>query len=183
MDRDIAAAMNALHAAQQGWLNARRREGRLYQVGDKVWVARPKQIGGHKIQPWWAGPFPIVEREGDQSYVVQWGPEGTLRVHADQLKPWVGDPVTTPGVPLVYNSRDDCDEIPAKVSLIRAHRETRWGFEFLVHWVGAPASEDSWEPLSTFLRVKCPIWQLYCQHHSLPIVLPPPAASGGEAVA
>jgi len=74
LDFDISKAMNELHERQKDKVNQRKGERPPFKVGDKVWVMRPKPLGGHKIQPWWAGPYPIVQRMGTRSYGVEWAP-------------------------------------------------------------------------------------------------------------
>lgn len=182
MDRKISSNMNAMHEAQQAKINARRREGHQYNVGDKVWVMRPKPLGGHKIQPWWAGPYPIVEREGAQSFVLQWSDTEVLRVHADQLKPWIGDALQSHGIPIKYRHTDPHDDLPMKIAIIRAHREGPYGLEFLIHWEGSTPVEDTWEPMASFIRIRSHEWRDYCESHQLPISLArqPPAARGAE---
>ena len=107
-------------------------------MGDTVWVARPKQVGGHKIQTWWVGPYPIVERKGNSSFAVQWGPNDTLDVHADQLKPWKGESESDDGIPLFFHQDEHKEKLPMKVEKIRGHRLTVNGYEFLTHWQGSP---------------------------------------------
>ena len=140
-------------------------------MGQKVWVMRPKPLGGHKIQPWWAGPYPIIAQEGAQSFVVQWGDSGGLRVHADQLKPWFEDVISTPSIPIHYHQGEGVAQGPLEVGQVKGHRNTAWGWEFLTHWKGAPVSEDTWEPISTFIQVQSPEWQAYCAQQGLAVAL------------
>ena len=171
MDTKIAKELDKIHAAQQGYINEKRREGHQHRVGDKVWVIRPKQLGGNKISPWWLGPYPIVAREGERSFVVLKTPTETLSVHADQLKPWYGEDVEGPGIPIVYRQKDPGDTLPMEVEGIRTHRESVFGLEFLVQWKGASPQADSWEPVASFVRIKSDIWWQYCEQHQVPITV------------
>ena len=168
MDKDIAAAMNALHSTQQGWINSQRKTGQQYKIGDQVWVQRPKQVGGHKIQPWWAGPYPIVGQEGEQSFVVRWGSEGLLPVHADQLKPWVGEALATQGIPMCYRHSDPVGQLPLRIATIRDHRQTQWGYEFLVHWEGTPLPRTRGSQAPPLFIYAAPSGRLIVKHTACP---------------
>ena len=39
--------------------------------------------------------------------------------------------------------------------------------EFLIHWKGAPNSDDSWESLASFVLVQSKVWQDYCREQEL----------------
>jgi hypothetical protein len=53
------------------------------------------------------------------------------------------------------------------VDRIREHRKGAKGWEFLVHWKGAPNSEDSWEGPETFLFLCSKEWKDYCKDKDL----------------
>ena len=115
MEAKIAEAMRSLHAAQQKAINNKRKEGHLYQVGDKVWLLRPRGIGGDKTQSWWTGPYTIVGREGERSFVLQKTATETHNAHADQLKPWVADETEGQGIPMEYRVGDPAHSLPMEV--------------------------------------------------------------------
>ena len=171
MEAKIAEAMRSLHAAQQKAINNKRKEGHLYQVGDKVWLLRPRGIGGDKTQSWWTGPYPIVGREGERSFVLQKTATETHNAHADQLKPWVADETEGQGIPMEYRVGDPAHSLPMEVENIRTHRTTPHGQEFLVHWKGTSPQEDSWEPVSSFMNMPCAKWQEYCQHSGVAVTV------------
>ena len=162
IDRQVKDAMEEVHLMQQRSANKSRTEGHEFRVGEKVWVARPKPLGGHKIQAWWVGPYPITERRGNQSYVVAWSPTETLRVHADQLKKWVPEEVEGLGVPLFYKQGVPPSQWPLSVYKVISHRETHKGLEFLTQWEGAPASMDTWVPIQDFVKNAPAAWREYC---------------------
>ena len=70
-----------------------------------------------------------MEREGEQSFIIQWNNSETLRVHADQLKPWVNDELQNSGIPMVYRHTDPQDDLLMKIAVVRAHREGPYGLE------------------------------------------------------
>ena len=181
LGKKIATTMNAMHEAQEAKINSQRKEIHKYNVGDKVWVMRPKPLGGHKIQPWWAGPYPIVGREGEQSFVLQWNDLETLRVHADQLKPWRGDEMQGSGISMTYRHTDPHDVLPMKVAVIRGYREGPCGLEFLIHWEGSTPVEDTWEPTASFVHIRSREWRDYCDQHQIPISLAPPPSARRRA--
>ena len=52
LDREVAGVLDALHQKEKDRVNQDRRASHPYRVGQLVWVARPKQVGGNKIQTW-----------------------------------------------------------------------------------------------------------------------------------
>ena len=48
LDKTLSAVMNDLHAKQVGFLNRAVVEKVGFQVGDRVWVLRPKLMGDTK---------------------------------------------------------------------------------------------------------------------------------------
>ena len=81
------------------------------------------------------------------------------------MGPW--DPDDSEGIPLFYDHTDPVHRPPLEVERIRDHRQTADGWEFLIHWKGAPNSRDSWEPPTSFLTLHSPIWIEYCAAHNL----------------
>lgn len=106
IDRTVAQKLKAAHDKVAAQVNRTRKKRPPYSIGEWVWISRPKPIGGMKLETWWRGPFRVLRRVGDASYVVRLLPRGELEVHADQMKPCVweelGEPTTelpdpTPG--------------------------------------------------------------------------------------
>ena len=105
-------------------------------MGDQVWVIRPKGITGPKTETWWTGPAKVVERVGEASYVVEFGPGDRLDVHQDQLKRYHANEPVGEGVPLVYHVDYTRQKGPLPTK-IRAHRVVGGRkLELLVHWEG-----------------------------------------------
>ena len=101
MDSAIAQRMNLAHEVIARRVNGRRHKRPPYELGDWVWVRRPKPVGGVKLQTWWRGPYQVEARVGDCSYKVRIPQKGnSLEVHADQLKPCIWEALTDQGVPL-----------------------------------------------------------------------------------
>ena len=52
LDTLVAIKLNELHAQHTETHNRTVPEKTRYQPGDRVWVLRPKQVGGHKLETW-----------------------------------------------------------------------------------------------------------------------------------
>ena len=179
IDRLLSDQLNEAHQNQADYYNSRRRDRRTFTVGEKVWLIRPKKVGGNKIKSWWTGPFPIVKQLGKDVYALQTSPNETTDAHSDQIKKFLDDEVWTTGIPMVYSHRDPRDKPPMEVDRIRDRRQVGDSWEFLVHWKGAPNAADTWEPTVSFLHLNSPVWQQYCKDeglftdiHDLPVYTP-----------
>ena len=71
MEKTVATTLNKVHLAAQRDTNRGRTARDPSKVGDRVWVLRPKGVGGNKISTWWIGPYKLVERVGESSFKVQ----------------------------------------------------------------------------------------------------------------
>ena len=105
----VASTLNGVHAAAQLDTNRGRKARDPPKLGDKVWVLRPKGVGGNKISTWWLGPYKVVERVGQSSFKVQIRPGIFQDVHLDQIKPYELDEALGIGRPLTYR-RDELDQ-------------------------------------------------------------------------
>ena len=95
VDRLAAEAINRAHEGQMARLNRNRKEREGFQVGDLVWVARPRTgVTGHKLNTAWLGPAKVVQQLSRCTYEVQTKPDHTTEVHLDQLKRHVPDDIT-----------------------------------------------------------------------------------------
>ena len=53
IDREVARVLNTTHFKKQEWFNKGRSEGKVYAVGDKVWVLRPREVASEgKFKTW-----------------------------------------------------------------------------------------------------------------------------------
>jgi hypothetical protein len=171
LDAQLSQALNALHARRAESTRVGRTPERDYQLQDLVWVLRPPILGTEKrLTSRWRGPWQIVQRVGEHSFILM-TPEGDFRgVHDSQMKPYQGDPYGEEGELLSF--RKDEEAVPArrakKLGELRGHRRNTWGeWEFLTHWEGDPDSETAWEPARTFMRQGTPQWLAYCLRHGL----------------
>ncbi|EPS67738.1 hypothetical protein M569_07036 [Genlisea aurea] len=63
-----------------------KRQARKFQVGDRVWLKRPKGITGPSpTEALWTGPYRIGKQVGTNSFVLKIG-RTEIAAHADQLK-------------------------------------------------------------------------------------------------
>ena len=109
----------------------------------------------------------MVQRLGKGVYELRISENETREAHSDHLKLYHLEGTDTEGIPLFYDHTDPPTRPPLQVDRIRTHRQTASGWEFLVHWKGAPNSRDSWEPPTSFLALCSPEWLAYCQDHAL----------------
>ena len=167
IDTLVGDRLNQLHVDQAERFNAHKRDRRTFNVGDSVWLIKPKQVGGNKISSWWTGPYTIVQRLGRDVFNLKISLTENLEVHTDQLKIFHPDTILEGGIPLFYDSTDRREKSPLEVERVRAHRAAHGGLEFLVHWKGAPNAEDSWEKPERFLIIFSQAWVDYCKDHNL----------------
>ena len=159
LDKTVAETLNRVHAAAQGETNRGRKAREPPKVGDKVWVLRPKGVGGNKISTWWLGPYKVVQRVGQSSFQIQIRPGMIQDVHLDQIKPYVIDEVLGIGRQITYRREEPDQSTQRRVEKIRDQRvNDRGETEFLTHWEGTQESEDAWEPASGFLSACSPEW-------------------------
>ena len=140
IDKSIAAEINSQHHDIQVRHNRQVRSRTGFEVGDLVWLLKPKPVGGHKTQTWWVGPVPIVAKRGAASHDNATWDEGQRAVHISQLKPYIGDPIIADGVPLHhYRPGNREAAITPVIEGICAHRYGENGtIQFLTRWEGAP---------------------------------------------
>jgi hypothetical protein len=169
IDKQVAKRLEATHAAAQQRHNSKIRVRPPFQIGDTVWVKKPPQLGGAKLQTYWVGPTTIISRAGDSSFEIL-TPDGYQQgVHASQLKHFYDD-VLEGGVPLHFyrpHYREGPPPDP-RVLCILSHRIADNGTpSFLVRWVGALAEQDSWIELQEFIRLQDTQWVTYCQEQGI----------------
>ena len=117
------------------------------------------------MDTWWVGPTEVLERVGDQSYVVQLSPSRTFQVHASHMKPFVEDPLGKHVVDLHHflPTHEELGVTPNEwtVDKIIRHRTGKDGRpEFLTRWEGY--KEETWEPLENFVIRLNSDWLQYC---------------------
>ena len=135
----IADHMNREHKMIQNRINRDRKEDPIYNIGDLVLMKRPKTIGGDKLETYWTGPYPIVRREGERSFVIQKAPHREVNVHMDQLKPWIAEWDPPPGqASLRTIITPKVRTPPCSVQNIQARRRNHGEWETLIQWEGAP---------------------------------------------
>ena len=96
VDANLARLLNAAHEKVARRVNAHRKEGPDFQVGDWVWYARPREVGGMKLKTWWMGPYKIWSQVGDRSFQLRSAQGEMLDAHVDQLKPCVWEELEEP---------------------------------------------------------------------------------------
>jgi hypothetical protein len=87
----VAANLKQGHQQPKYRHNSQIKSRPEFQVGDMVWVMKPKPIGGHKTQTYWEGPTTIISRSGQNSFTIITKEGDSRKVHAAQLKPYYDD--------------------------------------------------------------------------------------------
>jgi hypothetical protein len=152
-------------------VNRRRREAPSYAKGDKVWVRRSVENKEAHLRSMWTGPYLVVDREGNRSYVVGTGKEKRFHVHASQMKPCEEDTLTDKGIPLYYYQKTEGQqeemEDTWKMKKILGHRTERGQLQFLVEWEGGNAEQATWQPVKDFFHEYCGPCVAYANEHGL----------------
>ena len=86
IDMAISESYNTLHQKQTDQYNAKRRGQRTFSVGEKIWLIKPRGLGGRGMATWWEGPYVITQRVGQNVYTINKGGGDQCDVHADQIK-------------------------------------------------------------------------------------------------
>ena len=102
IDISVAQAINDAHQALAEKLNAKRKNRPPYEIDEWVWYARPKSVGGVKLQSWWQGPFKVKARVGEHSYRLRTPQGQEFDAHSDQLKPCEWEEPSEPITNLQY---------------------------------------------------------------------------------
>ena len=86
IDKEVAQVLEGAHERIAERVNAHRQPRPPFQVGDWVFLLKPKPIGGVKLSPWWLGPYLVLSRVGEHSYQIKLRANTHLDVHVSQLK-------------------------------------------------------------------------------------------------
>jgi hypothetical protein len=133
------------------------RRGVQFIVGDWVWLhLQHRTVVGvtaaspSKLGPKFYGLYQVLRRIGNVSYQLQLPPRAKIHdvFHVSLLKKFEGPPPTAV-VPLPDILHGRIVPTPNKVTKARLNRGV---WEVLVHWVGRPATDASWEQLDDFKR-------------------------------
>ncbi len=101
VDQLVAEHLKKRHQKTQERHDAKIKARPEFQVGDLVWIMKPKPIRGHKTQTYWVGPTTILSRAGQNSFTIATKEGDTRDVHIVQLKPYFDD-VLEGGVPQYF---------------------------------------------------------------------------------
>jgi len=170
LDKKVSDILNALHAKNFETLNKNRKNPTPFEVGQKVWVLRPRGLSADKLQSWWVGPCPIVKRVGEMSYEVEIKPGHVISLHRSQMKQHFDDEFSSEKLEMFHfqPTKEDFDSgmDEWEVEKIFKHRLNKFGkLEFLVKWKGF---EDlTWEPLMNFLHRYSKDWRDYVASKNL----------------
>jgi Chromo (CHRromatin Organisation MOdifier) domain len=164
LDAQVAKILNDLHAKEFAAINKKRKVPESFQIGQKVWVLRPRGLSADKLRSWWIGPCPVTGRLGDMSYEVEIKPGSKVTLHRSQLKPHFVDEFSAEKLQEFHfqPTQEEIDTGPDEwvVEKIMGHRKDKRGrYEFLTKWVDY--DETTWEPLMNFIHRYSLDWRNY----------------------
>ena len=173
IDIKVATRLNEIHQTKSENTNLSRKELEPFEVGTKVWYRRPEK-SGDKLDSRWLGPATIVERQGNNSYVIQIKPDYVMKSHRSFLKPYKEEIFIGQPTPLYFHQRtvQDTEVLPEEwnVAKIINHRKERDGsWKFLTTWEGFDPSEATWEPVENFFHRFNSDFIEYVHKHKLPV--------------
>ena len=94
LDQELAKHINDHHKKIENSRNKKRpQDPYVYKPNDMVWVFRPNETGGIKLDTRWHGPYRVLTRTGEHSYEVKTADTTPLDVHTSQLKPCHWEPL------------------------------------------------------------------------------------------
>ena len=119
-----------------------------YHVGDFVLLKRTHDTIPAKLQALWLGPYKVVDIPAPQVYKLQslFDPQLTQEVHHMRLIPFnLRDDVTMSELADLAE-RDNGEFVVDKV--VGHEGFNKRDIRFLIHWLGYPSSEDTWQSWS-----------------------------------
>ena len=170
--QDSCQQLEKEHAERQK--SAPSSTAQTFRVGDPVWVIRPRPMGTHRTKTCFT-PGEVVGRIGEDTYRIKVVHGQFRERHESQLR--VREP-DLPGqhVSLDYaaheaDSDDDYaeqdDYTVEKILAQRPNASAPGGLEFKVRWRGYGPSEDTCEPVSSFVpRINTPFMDYIRKHKS-----------------
>ena len=176
LEKQILDTSNKEHMRLMEYYNAKRKRFETHQLGDKVWLMRPKRTGD-KLETYWVGPCLIIQRTGQHSYEVDIGEGKTRTAHIDQMKKYEQDENTGQSLKIHYypykHGDFETDLDGMEVADILQHKTEHGQLKFLTLWEGYPRSEATWEPVNHFFHRYCYKLVEYAKNHNLQVdVLP-----------
>jgi hypothetical protein len=168
--KKVADILNSLHSKHFDTLNKERKTPSPFQVGQRVWVLRPRGLSADKLQSWWIGPCPIVSRIGEMSYEVEIKPGHVISLHRSQMKQHFDDEFAGEKLEMFHfqptKEEFDSGVDEWEVERILRHRVNKFGkLEFLVKWKGY--DDITWEPLMNFIHRYSKDWKEYVAQKNL----------------
>ena len=86
VEKEFSHTLNVAHRIQSQQFNERCKAKEIFALGDLVWFLRPRTHATNKLFSWWIGPCPVLDRLGENSYLIEVKPGVKMSVHRQQLK-------------------------------------------------------------------------------------------------
>jgi len=84
-------------------------------VAEWIFLKRPTAFVGPKTQTSWPGPYQIIEKVCEHSFVIQVTPKSTQEVQTSQIDICFTQPTTKSLYPIVFQREDTFLSTPAGV--------------------------------------------------------------------
>ena len=143
-----------------------------FEVGDPVWVLRPRPMGTHRTKTWFT-PGEVVRRIGEDTYRIKVGRGQFRERHESQLLAREPD-IRGKHVSLNYTAHEadsgndyalQDDYTVEKILANRPNASAPRGGEVKVRWQGYGPSHDTQKPVSSFVpRINTPFMEYVRRH-------------------
>ncbi len=158
----------------------RNRPVQTFEVGAKVMISSRNldiehlgisRTGTEKFGPLWIGPYPVLEKISIDTYRLQIpiGLKLHPEFHTSLLKPYVkhSDPnrLNKPNEGMIAAGGLVSDAL--LIEDVIDHRRQGKKIQYLVTWLGYPASENSWEDQPGIYRAACGLINNYLEKRGL----------------
>ena len=165
VDEKVAKHLNDLHVRQSSYHNRGLLGLMPFQRWDKVWYLRPPDAG-NKLDSKWLGPCLVMEREGENSYIIQVKEGQNIKAHRMHLKGYVEDEENQHQVDLFHHQRtvplpDSQPDMWFTEAVLNHRVNQRGQLELLTKWQGY--DEANWEPVGSFFHSYSADLVDYCQ--------------------
>lgn len=117
----------------------------LYQAGDLIlWNPREhsKSFRSSKLAPKLLGPFVVLTQKKNDVTCEHIQSKEVRVFHASRISPYIGSHTSAADASLL----DSEEYIVESITAHRGSWTSLTSLEFLVHWLGYPTEDDTWEP-------------------------------------
>ena len=136
-----------------------------------------RKTDSNKLEPRWHGPCIIEAVVAHQQYKIRIDHNRVKNSGVEHLKAYIpplhGDPLPLyyTRIPKVSLDKDVHEEKDPIVQQILEHQRREGVLQWKVRWKDEPASEDTWEPASSFIGSMNQKWMNYNRRNNVHVPL------------